>query len=80
MSRATRKQIDAAMVASSLEIEAISDEQKSVAVGAALRLRAAKLNPAERQTLIPALASLGLEKEADKQMVERIVQKEQQLA
>ncbi len=66
MNRETRKQVDAAMVASALEIDKLSDEQKRIAVDAALRLRAAKLQPNDRQALIPALASLGLEKEADK--------------
>ena len=66
MSRATRKSFDAAMVGSALAVEKLGDDEKRVAMDAALRLRAAKLNPAERQTLIPALASLGLEKEANK--------------
>ena len=38
MDRETRKQVDAAMVASALEVETLSDEQKRTAVDAALRL------------------------------------------
>ena len=68
MTRGLRKQIDAALTATVLEL--VEGNERSEALlqagrDAALRLRRNKLNAGERNELIAALEDLGLEKEAD---------------
>ena len=57
MERATRKSVDAAIVAAALDSQNLEEKHKEIAHKAARRLSKATLQPTERQLLIPALAT-----------------------
>ncbi|MEM8737104.1 MAG: tetratricopeptide repeat protein [Planctomycetota bacterium] len=73
MSRGDRTRVDGATVAYAITIgDALSDDARSAAQRAALRLRQSAITFEERSVVIEALAALGLDEEAER-MEERLV-------